>query len=40
MGMSIGFDLCIVVDGIDRDGVLPLWISTCIHWKGKSAEGE
>ena len=38
MGMSIGFDLCVVVDGIDRDGVLPLWIPGSIHSEWKSVE--
>ncbi len=36
--MRIGFANWVVVDGLDRDGVLPLWISTRIHPKWKSAE--
>ena len=36
--MRIGFVNWVAVDGIDRDGVLPLWISACIHPKWKSAE--
>ena len=36
--MRIGFANWVAVDGIDRDGVLPLRISTCIHPKWKSAE--
>ena len=29
---------CVVVDGIDCNGVLPLWISCCFHWEWKSVE--
>ena len=36
--MRIGFANWVAVDGIDRDGVLPLRISTRIHSKWKSAE--
>ena len=38
--MRIGFANWVVVDGIDRDGVLPLWISARIHPKWKSVEWE
>ena len=38
--MRIGFASWVVVDGLDRDGVLSLRISTCIHPKWKSAEWE
>ena len=36
--MRIGFVNWVVVDEVDRDGVLPLWISTCIRSKWKSVE--
>ena len=36
--MRIGFASWVVVDGLDRDGVLSLRISTRIYPKWKSAE--
>ena len=36
--MRIGFVNWVVVDEIDRDGVLSLWISTRIRSKWKSVE--